>query len=74
MDFMVSRYGDFVPTARRQPRHLAAVVGPFVLLAGASDLVRMVRFATNAPAPHTNRSMRAQRAKAQSLLQDTDSR
>ena len=73
MDFMVSRYGDFV--RYRPPVNPVTWLlwfGPFVLLAGAAyGLVRMVR--SNQRASATTPTLdEAQRAKAQSLLQDTD--
>ena len=71
MDFMVSRYGDFVryrPPVK--PITWALWFGPFLLLIGGLVfLVRMVRRrqrSTEAPVLDP-----AQRAKAQSLLQDT---
>lgn len=74
MDFMVSRYGDFVryrPPVK--PLTWALWFGPFLLLIGAiAVLIRMVRRSqrsTKAPALDA-----AQRAKAQSLLQDSESR
>ena len=72
-DFMVSRYGDFV--RYRPPVNPVTWLlwfGPFVLLAGAAyGLVRMVR--SNQRASATTPTLdEAQRAKAQSLLQDTD--
>ena len=73
MDFMVSRYGDFV--RYRPPVNPVTWLlwfGPFVLLAGAAyGLVRMVRGNQRASAT-TPTLDEAQRAKAQSLLQDTD--
>lgn len=74
MDFMVSRYGDFVryrPPVK--PITWALWFGPFLLLIGALVvLVRMVRRSQrNAKTPALDS---AQRAKAQSLLQDTESR
>ena len=74
MDFMVSRYGDFVryrPPVK--PITWALWFGPFLLLIGAVVLlVRMVRRSQrSAQAPALDP---AQRAKAQSLLQDTESR
>lgn len=73
MDFMVSRYGDFV---RYRPPMTPVTwllwFGPFLLLAGAVyGLVRMVRGSQrgSTAAPTLDE---AQRAKAQSLLQDTD--
>ena len=73
MDFMVSRYGDFV--RYRPPVNPVTWLlwfGPFLLLAGAVyGLVRMVRGGQRAnQQPPTLDE--AQRAKAQSLLQDTD--
>lgn len=72
MDFMVSRYGDFV---RYRPPVNAVTwllwFGPFVLLVGAVVvLVRMVRANQRGPAPQALDE--AQRAKAQSLLHDPD--
>lgn len=72
MDFMVSRYGDFVryrPPVK--PITWALWFGPFLLLIGAVVLlVRMVRRSQrSAQAPALDP---AQRAKAQSLLHDTD--
>lgn len=71
MDFMVSRYGDFVryrPPVK--PITWALWFGPFLLLIGGLVvLVRMVRRSQrSAAAPVLDP---AQRAKAQSLLQDT---
>jgi cytochrome c-type biogenesis protein CcmH len=71
MDFMVSRYGDFVryrPPVK--PITWALWFGPFLLLIGGLVfLVRMVRRRQrSAEAPVLDP---AQRAKAQSLLQDT---
>lgn len=71
MEFMVSRYGDFVryrPPVK--PITLVLWFGPFLLLIGAlALLVRMVRRSQrSAKAPVLDP---AQRAKAQSLLQDT---
>lgn len=71
MDFMVSRYGDFVryrPPVK--PITWALWFGPFLLLIGGLVvLVRMVRRSQrSAAAPALDP---AQRAKAQSLLQDT---
>jgi len=72
-DFLVSRYGDFV--RYRPPVNPVTWLlwfGPFVLLAGAAyGLVRMVRGNQRASAA-TPTLDEAQRAKAQSLLQDTD--
>jgi len=72
MDFMVSRYGDFVryrPPVK--PITWALWFGPLLLLIGAVVfLLRMVRRNQHsAPAPVLDP---AQRAKAQSLLHDTD--
>ncbi|WP_404303367.1 cytochrome c-type biogenesis protein [Alicycliphilus denitrificans] len=72
MDFMVSRYGDFVRF--RPPVNPVTWLlwfGPFVLLVGAVFvLVRMVRGSQRSgPPPALDE---AQRAKAQSLLQDPD--
>jgi len=73
MDFMVSRYGDFV--RYRPPVNPVTWLlwfGPFLLLAGAVYvLVRMIRNSqrTSADARTLNAD---QRAKAQSLLQDPD--
>lgn len=71
MDFMVSRYGDFVryrPPVK--PMTWVLWFGPFLLLIGALTLlVRAVRRSQrSAKAPVLDP---AQRAKAQSLLQDT---
>ena len=71
MDFMVTRYGDFVryrPPVN--PITWALWFGPFLLLiGGVVVLVRMVRRnQRSAAAPVLDP---AQRAKAQSLLQDT---
>lgn len=72
MDFMVSRYGDFV--RYRPPVNPVTWLlwfGPFVLLIGAVFvLYRMVRGSQRASAPPVLDD--AQRAKAQSLLQDPD--
>ena len=74
MEFMVSRYGDFVryrPPVK--PITLLLWFGPFVLLIGAIVvLVRMVRSSQRTAAPAALNP--DQRAKAQSLLQDTESR
>lgn len=73
MDFMVSRYGDFV---RYRPPVNAVTgllwFGPLLLLVGAVFvLVRMVRGSQRAnAAPRTLDA--AQRARAQSLLQDPE--
>jgi cytochrome c-type biogenesis protein CcmH len=71
-DYMVSRYGDFVlyrPPVK--PITWALWFGPFLLLIGAVVmLVRMVRRGQrSAAAPALDA---AQRAKAQSLLKDTE--
>lgn len=72
MDFMVSRYGDFV--RYRPPVNPVTWLlwfGPFILLVGAVVvLIRMVRGSQRGNAPPTLDD--AQRAKAQSLLQDPD--
>ena len=73
MEYMVSRYGDFVlyrPPVK--PITWALWFGPFILLIGGLVLlVRMVRRSQrSAEAPVLDP---AQRAKAQSLLQDTKS-
>ena len=72
MEFMVSRYGDFVryrPPVK--PITWALWFGPFLLLIGALTLlVRMVRRSQRSAA--TPVLDPAQRAKAQSLLQDTE--
>jgi cytochrome c-type biogenesis protein CcmH len=72
MEFMVSRYGDFVryrPPVK--PMTWALWFGPFLLLIGAlALLVRMVRRSQRSTA--TPVLDPAQRAKAQSLLQDTE--
>lgn len=74
MEFMVSRYGDFVryrPPVK--PVTLLLWFGPFVLLIGAIVvLVRMVRSSQRTAAPAALNP--DQRAKAQSLLQDTEFR
>jgi cytochrome c-type biogenesis protein CcmH len=72
MDFMVSRYGDFVryrPPVK--PVTLALWFGPFLLLIGAIVvLVRMVRRNQRAAvAPVLDA---AQRARAQQLLKDSE--
>lgn len=72
MDFMVSRYGDFVryrPPVK--PITWMLWFGPFLLLIGALvGLARMVRRSqSNAAAPALDP---AQREKAQALLQDTE--
>ena len=72
MDFMVSRYGDFVryrPPVK--PITWALWFGPFLLLIGAIVvLVRMVRSnQRNATAPVLDA---VQRAKAQALLNDSE--
>lgn len=73
MDFMVSRYGDFV--RYRPPVNPVTWLlwfGPFVLLLGAIFvLVRMVRNSQRADAAPPALDA-AQRAKAQSLLQDPE--
>lgn len=71
-EFMVNRYGDFVlyrPPVK--PITWALWFGPFLLLIGAlAVLVRMVRRSKHGvKAPDLNP---AQRAKAQSLLQDPE--
>lgn len=72
MDFMVSRYGDFV--RYRPPVNPVTWLlwfGPFVLLLGAIVvLVRMVRSSQRSGAPPALDA--AQRAKAQSLLHDPE--
>ena len=72
MDFMVSRYGDFV--RYRPPVNPVTWLlwfGPFVLLVGAVVvLVRMVRASQRGAPPRALDE--AQRAKAQSLLHDPD--
>lgn len=72
MEFMVSRYGDFV-RYRPPVKPLTWVLwfGPFLLLIAAlAMLVRLVRRnLRNAQAPVLDP---AQRAKAQSLLKDTE--
>lgn len=71
-DYMVSRYGDFVlyrPPVK--PITWALWFGPFLLLIGAVViLVRMVRRSQRSAAAPTLDA--AQRAKAQSLLKDTE--
>lgn len=73
MDFMVSRYGDFV--RYRPPVNPVTWLlwfGPFVLLGGAVFvLVRMVRSSQRGGATAQTLD-EAQRAKAQSLLQDPE--
>lgn len=71
-DYLVSRYGDFVlyrPVVK--PLTWMLWFGPFLLLIGALfGLVRMVRrSAANTKTPSLDA---AQRAKAQSLLQDPE--
>lgn len=72
MDFMVSRYGDFVlyrPPVK--PITWALWFGPFLLLIGAVVvLVRMVRRNQRAAVPAVLDD--AQRAKAQALLKDSE--
>jgi cytochrome c-type biogenesis protein CcmH len=71
-DYMVSRYGDFV-LYRPQVKPMTWVLwfGPFLLLIGAVVvLVRMVRRSQRSAAAPTLDA--AQRAKAQSLLKDTE--
>lgn len=73
MDFMVSRYGDFV--RYRPPVNPVTWLlwfGPFVLLAGAVyALVRLIRSSQRGAAAVRTLDA-AQRAQAQSLLQDPD--
>ena len=72
MEFMVSRYGDFVlyrPPVK--PITWALWFGPFLLLVGAVVvLVRMVRRNQRAAVPAVLDD--AQRAKAQALLKDSE--
>jgi cytochrome c-type biogenesis protein CcmH len=72
MDFMVSRYGDFVryrPPVK--PTTWLLWFGPFLLLLGAGViLVRMVRRSQRGDAPKVLDA--AQREKAQSLLKDPE--
>lgn len=72
MDFMVSRYGDFV--RYRPPVNLTTLLlwfGPLVLLIGAIVvLVRIIRSKQNEDAPQVLDA--AQRKKAQTLLKDPD--
>jgi cytochrome c-type biogenesis protein CcmH len=72
MDFMVSRYGDFVryrPPVK--PTTWLLWFGPFLLLLGAGViLVRMVRRSQRSDAPKVLDA--AQREKAQSLLKDPE--
>jgi cytochrome c-type biogenesis protein CcmH len=72
MDFMVSRYGDFVryrPPVK--PTTWLLWFGPFLLLIGAGVLlVRMVRGSQRSEAPKVLDA--AQREKAQSLLKDPE--
>jgi cytochrome c-type biogenesis protein CcmH len=74
MDFMVSRYGDFVryrPPVK--PVTWMLWFGPFILLIGAlAGLVHMVRRNQNTPPPPALDA--AQREKAQALLQETEPR
>jgi len=73
MDFMVSRYGDFV--RYRPPVNPVTWLlwfGPFVLLGGAVFvLVRLVRSSQHGTTAAQTLD-EAQRAKAQSLLQDPE--
>jgi cytochrome c-type biogenesis protein CcmH len=71
-DYMVSRYGDFVLYRPQvKPITWALWFGPFLLLIGAVVvLVRMVRRSQRSAAAPTLDA--AQRAKAQSLLKDTE--
>jgi cytochrome c-type biogenesis protein CcmH len=74
MEFLVSRYGDFV---RYRPPVKGSTLmlwfGPFVLLIGGLVvLVRVVRRNQRRSAPPEMDA--AQRAKAQSLLKDTETR
>ena len=73
MEYMVSRYGDFV--RYRPPLKPATLVlwfGPFLLLLGAAvALVRVVRRRRNAE--HSPQLNAEQRKKAQLLLNDTES-
>jgi cytochrome c-type biogenesis protein CcmH len=73
MEFMVSRYGDFVryrPPVK--PVTLLLWFGPFVLLLGALYfLIRMVRSNQRAAVPPALDA--TQREQAQALLQQTDS-
>lgn len=72
MDFMVSRYGDFVryrPPVK--PSTWLLWFGPFLLLIGAFVvLVRMVRGSQRGAAPQALDA--TQRAKAQALLKDPE--
>jgi cytochrome c-type biogenesis protein CcmH len=72
MEFMVSRYGDFVryrPPVK--PLTWLLWFGPFLLLIGAGVvLVRMVRGSQSGDKPKELDA--AQREKAQSLLKDTE--
>lgn len=71
-DYLVSRYGDFVlyrPPVK--PMTWALWFGPFLLLIGAVFLLmRMVRRSQSAASPAALDP--AQRAKAKSLLQDSE--
>jgi len=72
MEFMVSRYGDFVRyRPPMKPMTWMLWFGPFALLLGALyGLYRLIRRSQTSPAaPALDAS---QRAKAQSLLQDTE--
>jgi cytochrome c-type biogenesis protein CcmH len=73
MEFMVSRYGDFVryrPPVK--PVTLLLWFGPFLLLLGALYfLIRMVRSNQRTSVPPVLDAM--QREQAQALLQQTDS-
>ena len=72
MDYMVSRYGDFVRyRPALKPVTLILWFGPFLLLLGAGwALLRVVRRSRNAnQAPQLDAE---QRKKAQSILQDTE--
>jgi cytochrome c-type biogenesis protein CcmH len=72
MEFMVSRYGDFVRyRPPMKPMTWLLWFGPFALLLGALyGLYRLIRRSQTAPAAPAMDA--TQRAKAQSLLQDTE--
>ena len=73
MDFMVNRYGDFVRYRPAfKPMTLLLWLGPFVLLLAAGfGLIRMVRSQRGEPSPVLSDE---QRAKAQALLKESETR
>lgn len=72
MDFMVNRYGDFVRYRPAfKPLTLLLWLGPFVLLLAAG--FGLLRFVRAHRADQTPVLDDAQRAKAQALLQDSES-